>query len=224
MKKVAVIVAGGSGSRMNSMIPKQFLSLNNKPVLWHSVNAFAGTCHDMELIIVLPENHMEEGKNILHEFAATHTLHFVKGGKTRFHSVKNGLNMVKEKAIIFVHDAVRCLITKDLIEKCYRQALADGSAIPAIAATDSIRFINENGKNIVLNRKNVRIIQTPQTFQSAILLPAFQQEYKENFTDEASVVESTGKNISLIEGENENIKITRPIDLIVAEYILKQRQ
>lgn len=220
MKKIAVIVAGGAGTRMGSDIPKQFLLLHNKPILWHSVNAFANAFDDIGLIIVLPESYLEKGEKILADFSATHTIDFVKGGETRFHSVKNGLNLVKDEAIIFVHDAVRCLVTKDLIHRCYQQALAKTCAIPAIAATDTIRYI-EGKKNLLLDREKIRIVQTPQTFQSEILLKAFSQDYKESFTDEASVAESMGKEIFLIEGENENIKITRAIDLIVAEKILE---
>lgn len=223
MKKIAVIVAGGAGTRMGSDIPKQFLLLNNRPVLWHSVNAFVNAFDDIGLIIVLPENYIEEERKILADFSATHTIDFVKGGHTRFHSVKNGLGSVKDKAIVFVHDAVRCLLTKDLIHRCYEQAIAKTSAIPAIAATDTIRYV-EGEKNILLDREKIRIIQTPQTFQSEILLKAFSQDYHESFTDEASVAEAFGKEIFLIEGENDNIKITRPIDLIVAEYILNKRK
>lgn len=224
MKKIAVIVAGGAGTRMGSDIPKQFLLLNSRPVLWHSVNAFANAFDDIAFIIVLPENFIGDGEKILRDFSATHSIAFVKGGHTRFHSVKNGLELVKEKAVVFVHDAVRCLLSKDLIHRCYEQTIIKTCAIPAIAATDSIRLIKEDGKNILLNRNKVCIIQTPQTFQSEIILPAFEQAYHESFTDEASVVESLGKEIFLIEGENENIKITRPTDLVVAEYILSRRQ
>lgn len=223
MKKIAIIVAGGAGTRMGTDVPKQFLLLQNKPILWHSINAFAKAFDDIELIIVLPENFIEEGKTIAKEFSSTHKINFVAGGNTRFHSTQNGLKLIKDEAIIFVHDAVRCLITKTLIQNCYEQTLAKTCAIPAIAATDTIRLIDENDKNILLDRNKVRIIQTPQTFQSNILLPAFQQNYKDSFTDEASVVEAFGKEIFLIDGETENIKITRPVDLIVAENILNKR-
>ncbi|ANI89517.1 2-C-methyl-D-erythritol 4-phosphate cytidylyltransferase [Arachidicoccus ginsenosidimutans] len=223
MKKFAVIVAGGSGTRMESTIPKQFLLLQNKPILWHSINAFANAFDDVEFIIVLPENFLEEGKKIAKEFSSTHKLNFVAGGETRFHSTQNGLKLINKESIIFVHDAVRCLVTKTLIQNCYTQAIAKGSAVPAIAATDTIRLIDDNDRNILLDRNKIRIIQTPQTFQSNILLPAFQQNYKDSFTDEASVVEAFGKEIFLIDGESENIKITRPVDLVVAESILGKR-
>ncbi len=222
MKKIALIVAGGSGTRMESSIPKQFLLLKNKPILWHSIKAFTDAFDDIEMIIVLPENFIEEGKKIISDFTEAYTINFAAGGTTRFHSVQNGLKLVKENAIIFIHDAVRCLASTTLIQNCYNQALIKGSAIPAISATDTIRLV-DGEKNILLDRNNVRIIQTPQTFQSTILLPAFQQGYKDSFTDEASVMEAFGKEIFLTDGEIENIKITRPIDLVVAENILSRR-
>lgn len=220
MKKIAVIVAGGSGSRMKSAIPKQFLLLKNKPILWHTIAAFTKAFYDIEIIIVLPASYLEEGKKIADSFSASHKIICKNGGETRFHSVKNGLDLIKEEAIIFVHDGVRCLVSETLIRNCYQQALEKGSAIPCIAATDSIRII-EGSKNKLLNRENIRIIQTPQTFISNLILPAFQQAYQKTFTDEASVVEAFGEEIFLIEGEEENIKITKPIDLIIAEGIIK---
>ena len=131
--------------------------------------------------------------------------------------------MVPPNAIVFVHDGVRCLVDISLIQRCYNQAVAMGSAIPAVAATDSIRFVN-NGDNAVANRNNVRIIQTPQTFKSELLLAAFRQDFTNSFTDEATVVEASGEKIFLIDGDYNNLKITRPIDLIIAEKILEERK
>ncbi|HZH01189.1 MAG TPA: 2-C-methyl-D-erythritol 4-phosphate cytidylyltransferase, partial [Flavisolibacter sp.] len=145
------------------------------------------------------------------------------GGETRFHSVMNGLDMVQEDAIIFVHDGVRCLLTVDLIHRCYTKALENGSAIPVVPAKDSVRLI-EGEVNEAIERNKVVMVQTPQTFHSRILQPAFQIDYKERFTDEASVVEEFGLKIELVDGEEQNIKITRPIDLIVAEHILLERE
>jgi 2-C-methyl-D-erythritol 4-phosphate cytidylyltransferase len=146
----------------------------------------------------------------------------VAGGETRFHSVKNGLALVSEPSIVFVHDGVRCLVTADLIKRCYQQALEKGSAIPAVRATDSVRLIVSDSHQPA-DRDNVRIIQTPQTFQAQLLLSAFDRDYEEAFTDEATVVEAAGQKVWLIEGEYENIKITRPADLLVAETILRDR-
>ncbi len=146
------------------------------------------------------------------------------GGPTRFHSVKNGLNAINDdNAIIFIHDAVRCLLTANLVYSCYQTAVDRGNAVPAVKAVDSLRIQTSEG-NEIIDRSRVWIIQTPQTFQSKILSGAFKQEYDESFTDEASVVERTGVKINLIEGETDNIKITRPIDLLVAEKILSERQ
>jgi 2-C-methyl-D-erythritol 4-phosphate cytidylyltransferase len=146
----------------------------------------------------------------------------VKGGATRFHSVQNGLKLIIEPAVVAVHDGVRCLISKELIVRCVEQALEKGSAIPAVQATDSIRLV-EGELNKVADRDIVRIIQTPQTFKSDILLTAFKQEHSASFTDEATVVEAAGHPVFLCEGEYDNIKITRPVDLLIAESILQEK-
>ncbi|MBA4198451.1 MAG: 2-C-methyl-D-erythritol 4-phosphate cytidylyltransferase [Chitinophaga sp.] len=221
LKKIAVIVAGGSGSRMGSELPKQFLLLKGKPLLWHSIKAFTDAYNDITIVLVLPKEHLEKGEDIIKEFNTDIVV--TEGGSTRFHSVQNGLQYVEKQSIVFVHDAVRCLLTADLIKRCYEQAEKNGNAVPAVAATDSIRII-VNGKNKVADRNNVRIIQTPQVFKSFPLLAAFKLPYNESFTDEASVVEAAGNEIFLIEGEYDNIKITRPIDLIIAEKILDERK
>lgn len=222
MKKYAVIVAGGSGVRMGSSIPKQFLLLNDKPIIVYSILAFLHAYNDIEIILVLPENYIAEGKRIISAFGLpANKINVVAGGQTRFHSAQNGLMQVKDEAVVFVHDAVRCLVSADLIKRCYEQTIQLGSAIPAITATDSIRIEKENYPEVV-DRNLVKIVQTPQTFLSNILLPVFEQEYQETFTDEATVVEAFGKQIFLIEGEKNNIKVTTPIDLIVAENLLLQ--
>lgn len=222
MKKVAVIVAGGSGQRMGTALPKQFLLLKGKPVLWYSVRAFMDAYDDITIILVLPKEHLEQGEEMVQELNTRKNIQFVSGGSTRFHSVQNGLVQIKEPAVVFVHDAVRCLVTPELIRNCYETARTKGSAIPVVAATDSIRII-ENGSSRVADRNNIRIIQTPQTFLSEVLLPAFQANYLDSFTDEATVVEAAGNPVTLVEGEYSNIKITRPIDLVMAEKILQER-
>jgi 2-C-methyl-D-erythritol 4-phosphate cytidylyltransferase len=219
MKKYAIIAAGGSGQRMGSSVPKQFLEINGRSILWHSVKAFVDAFNDVNIIVVAPAANIKEAKHVCIEFT---NVTFVEGGTSRFQSVKNGLAEVKESSIIFVHDAVRCLVTKDLIQSCYDQAIEKGSAIPAVAVNDSVRIIDGNA-NSVIDRNNLRIIQTPQTFKSDIILRAFAVDDEKKFTDEATVVEASGTTIHLIEGELTNIKITRPIDLIIAEKILEQR-
>jgi 2-C-methyl-D-erythritol 4-phosphate cytidylyltransferase len=176
----------------------------------------------MQVILVLPEEHIERGEAIVSELEHSNRVTITKGGATRFNSVQNGLKLIIEESIVFVHDGVRCLVSKDLIQRCYEKALTKGSAIPAVAATDSIRMATENDKSIVADRTKVRIIQTPQTFKSDIIIPAFQQNFSDAFTDEATVVEAFGKEIFLVEGDYNNIKVTRPVDLVIAEKILEE--
>lgn len=219
MRKIALIVAGGNGTRMNSEIPKQFLFLKNKPVLYYSIKAFLDAYEDIEVILVLPEEHIGKGREIIDGYFDASKFQFTAGGRTRFHSVQNGLSLVgDEEAIIFVHDGVRCLLTAELIKRCHDAALKLGTAVPAVASQDSVRLLTANG-NRMLNRNKVRLIQTPQTFHSKILLPAYAIDYKDQFTDEATVVEAFGLKINLVEGEVNNIKITTPADLFMAEYI-----
>ncbi len=221
-KKIAIIVAGGTGQRMGSVVPKQFLAIQGKPILLHTIDQFVAAFSDIQLVVVLPEGYVQEGKDLLSKNGFTKNIVFVAGGDTRFQSVKNGLAQVKESAIVFVHDAVRCLLTPALIQRCYQQALENGSAIPAVSSTDTVRLLRGE-KNEVFDRESVMLIQTPQTFQSDILLDAFNQTFDPIFTDEANVIEANGKPVFLVDGEFENIKITRPLDLAIAEYILAKR-
>jgi len=222
MKKTAIIVAGGTGQRMGATMPKQFLVIEGKSILLHTVNQFVAAFADINFVIVLPADYIQEGKDLIASSGLTQHVQFTAGGETRFQSVKNGLAHVAPDAIVFVHDAVRCLLTPDLIQRCYQQALEKGSAIPAVASTDTIR-ITEGTKHHVVDRANVMMIQTPQTFNAAILQKAFEQAYQSSFTDEANVLETSGTEVFLIEGEYENIKITRPLDLAIAAYILAKR-
>ena len=220
MKKIALIVAGGNGSRMNTDIPKQFLRLRNKPVLYYSIKAFFDAYDDMEVILVLPEEHIGKGQEIIDGYFDASKIKITAGGRTRFHSVQNGLSIIKEEeAIIFVHDGVRCLLTVNLIKKCYEAAVELGTAIPAIVCRDSVRMLTNTG-NKILDRNKVRLVQTPQTFHSKILLPAYSIDYKDKFTDEATVVEAFGLKVNLIEGDVNNIKITTPVDLHLAAALL----
>ena len=220
MKKVAVIVAGGTGVRMGAGIPKQFLLIGDKPVLYYTIKAFFEAFSDVFIVLVLPSEHLEKGREIASNYFSGHSINVVAGGETRFHSVKNGLSVIgQEQSIVFVHDGVRCLVSPSLIQRCYSATLEFDMAIPAISSKDSIRIIDGN-ENKVQNRKNVMLIQTPQTFKSEILSAAFNANYQESFTDEATVVELTGKKIHLIEGEESNIKITQPVDLLIAKQYL----
>lgn len=220
MTKYAIIVAGGIGTRMGSSLPKQFMLLKSKPVLYYTLKTFLDAYDDLQVILVLPAEYMAIGQEIVNGYFDKSRVHITTGGDTRFQSVKNGLSLVEKESIIFVHDAVRCLLSTNLIHRCYDQAIKTGTAIPAIASKDSIRLVTE-GTSDPLERNNVMLVQTPQTFQSKILLPAYEVHYKDEFTDEATVVEASGVKVSLVEGEENNIKITRPVDLLIAEKILE---
>ncbi len=217
--KIAIIVAGGSGTRMGSTMPKQFLELAGKPVLYHTISAFVAAYPDMQVVLVVPEAHFEPARQVLACFDTPPPVTLIQGGETRFHSVKNGLQQVQGKSVVFVHDGVRPLLTTALIRHCYEQTLLHGNAIPVTDMKDSVREVNGEG-NKARNREQFRIIQTPQTFLSEQLLPAFELPYDPLFTDEATVVERMGHRIHLVQGEERNIKITRPLDLVIAHALL----
>jgi 2-C-methyl-D-erythritol 4-phosphate cytidylyltransferase len=222
MNKYAVIVAGGSGTRMGGATPKQFLLVNNKPILYYTLQTFLNAFADIQIILVLPVDYTDMGQEIIDAYFDNEKIRVTAGGDTRFQSVKNGLQLVDDDSIIFVHDGVRCLLTENLIHRCYANAVETGTAIPVIVSKDSVRIVNGES-NEALDRNKVMLVQTPQTFHSKILLPAFQIDYKEKFTDEATVVEAYGLKISLVEGEENNIKITKPVDLLIAEKIISDR-
>lgn len=219
MNKVAVIVGGGKGLRMGAEMPKQFLIVNNKPLLYYTVQAFINAYADIKIILVLPEEFIDFGQEVVDAYFEKENISIIAGGATRFESVKNGLSLIDEEAIVFVHDAVRCLVDESLIRRCYNLAVETGTAIPVIPTVDSLRTVTEDG-NEVLDRNSVVIVQTPQVFHSKILLPAFNIDYKEKFTDEATVVEAFGMKVALVEGDAKNIKVTHPIDLVIAAQYL----
>ena len=207
---------------MGGTTPKQFMLINNKPVLYYTIKTFLTAFADIHIILVLPVDYTDMGQEIIDAYFDADKIKVTAGGDTRFQSVKNGLQLVEGDAIIFVHDGVRCLLTENLIHRCYAEAVKSGTAIPVIISKDSVRIVHEEG-NDAIDRNKVMLVQTPQTFHSKILLPAFQIDYKEKFTDEATVVEAYGMNVTLVEGEDDNIKITRPIDLLIAERIINER-
>ncbi len=222
MKKYVVIVAGGSGSRMNSAIPKQFLLLKGKPVLYYSISTFLKAYDNITVILVLPAEHIAAGEEIVATYFSESGIQLTTGGHTRFHSVQNGLQLVEKDSIVLVHDAVRCMISTDLVHRCVESALEHGSAVPVISSKDSVRILTENG-NEAIERNQVKLVQTPQAFNSNILLPAFKTIFNEKFTDEATVVEAYGQKVQLVQGEDSNIKITMPVDLLIAEKLLDER-
>ncbi len=219
MNKIAVIVAGGSGTRMGTELPKQFLKVKGKPLLFYTLDVFLRAYDDLKVILVLPEEYTETGREIIDAYFDETRVTIAVGGATRFESVKNGLKLVEDEAIAFVHDAVRCLVTIDLVRRCHDMAIETGSAIPVIKCNDSVRLVTEDGSEPV-ERDKVMLVQTPQVFHSKLLLPAYQIDYKDRFTDEATVVEAFGMKVSLLEGDKNNIKVTHPADLIVAERLL----
>jgi len=223
MRKYAVLVAGGSGSRMKSDLPKQFILLKNKPLLVYTIESFLQADADINIILVLPEQHLQTGKEIVTQFINGKEIIITSGGATRFHSVKNGLMQIQEEGIVLVHDAVRSMVSVDLIQRSLNEVIIKKAIIPAISSKDSVRLI-EGEKNKSISRDIVMLIQTPQTFFSEDLKKAFEVEYNDSFTDEASVMEAAGFQIHIIAGDENNIKITHPIDLIIAEKILDNAQ
>jgi 2-C-methyl-D-erythritol 4-phosphate cytidylyltransferase len=222
MEKIAVIVAGGSGTRMGAEIPKQLLEINNKPILIYTIEAFVSAFEDIKIILVLPTSYIETGKQLMEKYFPSKPISCVSGGATRFDSVKAGLSLINSSSIVFVHDAVRCLVSVNLIKLAYQTALTEGSAIPVVPIKDSIRIIDGNHSKVI-NRDVLRAVQTPQTFKSEILLAAFNQPFDPSFTDEATVVEKLGYSVALFPGEDVNIKITVPADLEFARIVVSNQ-
>lgn len=220
MKKIAIIVAGGTGSRMKSEIPKQFIVLDSMPILMHTIRVFHGYDSDMEIRLVLPGEESETWDQLCREYKFTVKHTVVSGGETRFHSVLNGLDGVSDPSLIAIHDGVRPLVSKKTIDNCFKNAEENGTAVPVVSLKESIREV-QGEDSVSRNRGKYRLVQTPQVFQSEILLDAYNTEYQESFTDDASVVEHAGYKIYLSDGNEENIKITSPMDLQMAEILLK---
>lgn len=223
MTRYAIIVAGGSGTRFGSEIPKQFLPLAGKTVLMQTIAHFAAV-PDTKIIVVIPASARELWAKLCleHKFTVEHAL--VNGGSSRFESVKNAINTIKPCPgdLIAVHDAVRPLIGPEHIERIFNEAARHGSAIPVVNVTDSIRQVGDAGQSIALSRAMLRAVQTPQTFSADALINAYDVPYADFFTDDASVFEHAGNSVHLVDGDVNNIKITHPNDLMIAEYLLKQ--
>ena len=219
MKLYAVIVAGGHGKRMGSEIEKQYLELAGKPVLMRTLERFKAFDESIELITVLPENQLRFWAELQkkYSFDIPHTI--VKGGKTRFYSVRNGLNFVEAPGLVAIHDGVRPFVSIDTIKRCFQMAEKLGNAIPVISPTESMRMLTETG-SVPVNRLNIKIVQTPQVFSAEIIKNAYRQDYLPGFTDDATVLEKTGVKINLIDGNRENIKITTPEDLVISSALL----
>lgn len=219
-QKYVIIVAGGSGKRMGSDLPKQFIEVAGKPILMHTIEQFYRYASSITIILVLPEDQHNYWNELLikYNFNISHTV--VCGGKERFHSVKNGMTKCSEQGLIAVHDGVRPLVSQSTIRQCFAAASKQKAVVPAIPANESIRKVVD-GKNTALDRSQYYMIQTPQVFNSKLLYKAYEQDFSPLFTDDASVVEAMGQTVTLVEGNAENIKITRPMDLKIAEVLLK---
>ncbi len=221
MKKFAVIVAGGTGSRLGSDIPKQFLMLDGKPLLMHSIETFYS--YDPQIIIIVAMHPVYTGMwtELCAESHFTIPHQLVPGGETRFHSVKNALALVSGSGLVAVHDAARPLASIDLVKRTFAEASVNNTAIPCISVNETVRSI-ENGIVKLLDRTTLRITQTPEVFDISLLLRAYQQLYRQTFTDDASVVEALSQQVHLVDGESSNIKITLPGDIDLAEVYLKR--
>ena len=218
-----VIVAGGSGRRMGGALPKQFMMLGNLPILGHTINRMRQALPASQIVVVLPEDHIELWRNLSARFdIAKHEI--TAGGAERFYSVKNGINALSpEIKTIAIHDGVRPLASNKLIIKLILESEKNGAVIPAVAPADSYRIVDENGSHII-DRSQLRMIQTPQVFSAEVLRAAYEQPFSATFTDDASVAEAAGHKITLIEGERQNIKITTPSDMTIAETFMASEE
>lgn len=218
--RYVIIVAGGTGKRMGSELPKQFIELSGKPILMRTIERFHSFDKLLKIIVVLPEQQRSSWDELIdkHNFSIKHLV--TNGGDTRFASVKNGLKLVDNNGIIAIHDGVRPLVSNDVIKRCFDMAERCGNAIPAIELVDSVRLITDEG-SAVLDRQRVKLIQTPQIFDGNLIKKAYEQEYRSSYTDDATVLESMNIKINLVDGNRENIKITTPVDLVIAEAFIK---
>ena len=219
-----IIVAGGKGLRMGSDIPKQFLPIGGKPVLMRTLERFREYDKDLKIILVLPEAQQDYWQGLCKEYDFQVEYQLANGGQTRFHSVQNGLALIPDNAegVVGVHDGVRPFPSIDVIRNCYTTAREKKAVIPVIPVVETVRhlLVHSKDKSITVPRDEYRLVQTPQTFDIQLLKAANRQPYNDGFTDDASVVESYGHEITLVEGNRENIKITTPYDMKIAEVLI----
>ncbi|MDD7447624.1 MAG: 2-C-methyl-D-erythritol 4-phosphate cytidylyltransferase [Phocaeicola sp.] len=222
--RVALIVAGGKGLRMGSELPKQFIPVGGKPVLMHTLSAFHRYDSSIRLVLVLPESQMVYWKGLCEEYAFSLPHEVVAGGDTRFQSVKNGLSVIAENTLVAVHDGVRPFVSTEVIGACFEKAATAGAVIPVVDVVETLRYLPTEKESKTVDRSTYKLVQTPQTFQTVLLKRAYAQPYEPHFTDDASVVESLGHPICLVAGNRENIKLTTPFDLVVAEALLAEKR
>ena len=218
MKKHIIIVAGGKGLRMGGDIPKQFLPVCGKPVLMRTMEAFHTYDSAIHVILVLPVSQQAYWKELCQEYQFSLSHDIANGGDTRFHSVMNGLAMVEGNGLVGVHDGVRPFVSQEVIARCYEEAEACKAVIPVIDVVETVRHLTEEGSETV-PRDRYKLVQTPQVFEVELLRRAYQQTYTDLFTDDASVVEALGEKVYLVKGNRENIKLTTPFDMKMAEML-----
>lgn len=224
MNRYVIIVAGGAGTRIGTKTPKQFLLLAGKPILMHTIEAFSGLSVEVNVIIVLPGQSIRHWSDLCEKFPSLVSHSVIAGGKFRGESVRNGLGCITEQdALVAIHDGVRPFVDKKIIENGFRLAADHGTAVPVCEINDSVRLV-DNELNHPIERSKLRTVQTPQCFRLSLLREAYAGNRIESFTDDATLVESLGYDIQLFEGNKENIKITTPFDMLVAEAIIRRRE
>lgn len=220
MKKYAILVAGGKGLRMGQDLPKQFISIGDKPILMHAIQAFYNTDQTISLILVLPKEQIAYWEALCELYHFKAPVMITEGGATRFHSVKNGLKLVTPGSLVAIHDGVRPFVSAKVITAAFAAAETFGGAIPVIDMIDSVREVETADKSHPLDRERFKLVQTPQVFRSDLILQAYEMPYDKLFTDDASVFEAAGHTVYCISGNRENIKITTPFDLLIAEALI----
>ena len=224
MKKYAIIVAGGKGLRMGGELPKQFIPVEDRPVLMRTLDAFHTCDSSIEIILVLPRDHQPYWQKLCREYQFVVPHRIADGGATRFHSVQNGLALADApEALVAVHDGVRPFVSHEVIRRCYQDAEQYGAVVPVTPVVETVRHLLPEGSETV-SRDAYRLVQTPQTFRASLLRRAYEQPYCEAFTDDASVVEALGYAVRLVGGNRENIKLTTPFDLTVARAVVSQTE
>lgn len=221
MQKYVIIMAGGLGLRMGGDIPKQFLLLDGKPIIMHTIERFCEYDSNIKVVVVLPDLPIAEWSRLCTKYDFTIVHSTTSGGDKRFYSVKNGLKLISADSLIAVHDGVRPLVSNLTIRRCFETAEKEGNAIPVIATSESVREISSATENRPLDRNSIKLVQTPQVFRSELLNRAYDCGFSPHYTDDATVVERLGVKINLVEGNRENIKITTPEDMLIAESIIK---
>lgn len=215
MNYFAILVAGGKGLRMGGDVPKQFIPIDGKPILMRTIEAFRRALEGVRIVLVLPAEQQDYWRKLCEEHGFRSPQLIATGGVTRFHSVRNGLALLPDDAdaVVGVHDGVRPFVSKETILRCYKAAAEGKAAVPVVPVVETVRQILPDGRSVTRPRDEYRLVQTPQTFPLALLKEAYQLPFREAFTDDASVVEALGREITMVEGNRENIKITTPSDL-----------